>query len=329
MILYTDVTCRVVGGEQGCSLISAKTIYHQGSVPQAMGGRKGGGGGTQTVTQNTAPWAGQQPFLSEVFSEAQKNFAGRTDAAGNMTPGTGPQAFYPGQTFAPFSAPTEEALRATEARATEGSPLMRDANYLMRDTIRGDFLPKENYDADFNRSYEAARNTILPDIQSRFARSGRYGSGLSREAEARALGDVYASQKLDYNKLFQDRLARERTNQMTAMGAAPGFAEQDYADINKLAGVGAAREGQEQSRIDEEMARHAFAQAEPSERLARYMSMLQGNYGGQSTTQNPFYRNKGAGILGGANMGATAGAPFGPWGAGIGGVLGGLLGGLF
>lgn len=312
MILYTDVVCRVVGIEQGCSLISAKIIINRGTTPLAKG--RGGGGGTQTVTQNTAPWAGQQPFLSDVFTRAQ--------AQSNT-----PQSFYPGQTFASFSPPTEEALRATEARAMEGSPLMRDANYLMRDTIRGDFLPKENYDADFNRSYEAARNTILPDIQSRFAKSGRYGSGLSREAEAKALGDVFASQKLDYNKLFQDRMARERGHQMSAMGAAPGFAEQDYADINKLAGVGAAREGQEQSRIDEEMARHAFTQTEPSERLARYMAMLQGNYGHQSTTENPIFRgNKGRGILGGAMGGAAAGSPFGPWGAGIGGLLGGLTG---
>lgn len=327
MILYTDVVCRVVDKEQGCSLISAKIIITHGTTPLAKGGR--GGGGAQTVTQNTAPWSGQQPFLSDIFAEAQKNYGGRTDAAGNMMPGTGPSQFYPGQTFAPFSAPTEEALRATESRAMEGSPLMRDANSLMRDTIRGDFLPTENYDADFNRSYEAARNTILPDIQSRFAKSGRYGSGLSREAEAKALGDVYASQKLDYNRLFQDKLARERANQMTAMGAAPGFAEQDYADFNRLAGVGAAREGQEQSRIDEEMARHAFGQTEPSERLARYMAMLQGNYGSNTTnTTNAFRGNRGSGILGGALGGAGIGAGVfpGPWGAGIGGLLGGLAG---
>jgi len=318
MILYTDVVCRVVGNEQGCSLLSAKTIIYHGAIPLAKG-RGGGGGGTsyQTVTQNTTPWSGQQPFLSDVFARAQ--------AESNK-----PQEFFPGQTYAEFSPQTMEALRATEARAMEGSPLMRDANYLLRDTIRGEYLPKEAYDADFNRSYEAARNKILPDIESRFARSGRYGSGLSRQAEASALGDVYASQKLDYNKLFQDRMERERTRQQAAMGAAPAFAQADYDDFNRLASVGAAREGQSQSAIDEAMARHAFGQTEPSERLARYMSLLQGNYGGSTTSQNPYFRgNRGAGILGGALGGAGAGAPFGPWGAGIGGLLGGILGGFF
>lgn len=330
MILFRDVIYQVVGKGQGCPLISYKTITYNGIVPQAMGKRGGGGGGTQTVTQNTTPWAGQQPFLLDIFGQAQKNFQGIKDAQGNVipTPGFGPGQFYPGQTYAGFDPLTEAALGKTTERALAGSPVQNAANEQLMKTLYGEYLPYEGtHDEDFNKAYGAARDTILPDIQSRYAQGGRYGSGLAREAEAKGLGNAFAAEKLNYNRLFQDKYQKERENQMRAMGLAPAFAESDYADLARLAGVGHAYEGQNQSAIDEAMARHAFEQMEPSERLARYMQMVQGNFGNQQTTTHPFFKgNKGAGILGGALGGANLGGQFGPWGAGIGGLLGGLTG---
>lgn len=55
-----------------------------------------GSGGTTTV-QSADPWTGQQPFLNLGFQVAQQNLAQ-------------PQQFYPGRTYTPFSAQTEQGI---------------------------------------------------------------------------------------------------------------------------------------------------------------------------------------------------------------------------
>ncbi len=299
MILFRDVVCQLNGKGQGCPLISGSVIDFDGDVPLA----KGGGRPTQNITQNSAPWAGQQGYLTGGFANA---------SGLHSTPFTQ----FPGQTYASFSPQTEQALNMTEQRALAGSPVQRAGNAQLEQTLRGDYL---HGGAGFNAALDAAKNKILPDIQSRYAQGGRYGSGLAREAEASALGDSFASQ---YGK--------ERENQLRAMLFAPQAAQGDYNDLNALAGVGAQREGQEQSKIDEAMNRHDFPQKEAWDRLARYMAMVQGTYGQQGETQHQgFAGNRGAGVLGGALGGAQMGGQMGggnPWGMAAGGILGGLTG---
>lgn len=303
MILFRDVVCRL-DKEHGCSVVSLKLIESTGPVLLAKGGGRSAPS-VQNVTQNSAPWAAQQPYLTQGFERA------KTDILNT------PQTFFPGQTYANFSPQTEQALNLTQQRALAGSPAQDAANQQIQGTINGDYLyGGPGFDAAFN----AASNRILPDIQSRYAQGGRFGSGLGRTSEASALGDAFASQ-----------YGNERQNQLQASYFAPQLAQADYNDIRALAGVGAQREGQTQSGIDEAIARHDFEQQDPRQRLRDYMALVQGNYGfqGSTQTQNPgaFKGNKGAGILGGAIGGAQLGSQFGgPWGGLAGGVLGGLTG---
>lgn len=297
MKLLRDVVCQYRGKGQGCSLISATLVDFAGVVPLAKGGRP-----QQTVVNNQAPWSDQQDYLRGGFAVA----SGLHSA---------PRTVFPGQTYASFSPQTENALNLTEQRALSGSPVQRSANQELMKTLGGDYL----YGGPgFNAAYQAAANEIIPGVESRFNAGGRFGSGLARQAETKALADAFASQ-----------YGNERQNQMRAMLFAPEAAQADYNDLRALAGVGSQREGQTQSAIDEAMMRHNFPLDEGWDRLARYMGMVQGNYGGE-TLQNTYgpRGNRGAGILGGALAGGAAGAPLGPWGAGIGAGLG-ALGGLF
>lgn len=306
MFLLRNVVCQIKGKGQGCPLISGtivdvEHVYFAGGV-FGGGSRGGGGGGTQNVTQNTAPWAGQQPYLSEGFGHAKSQF-------------NTPQTFFPGQTYANFSPQTENALNMTEQRALAGSPVMRASNAELQRTLNGDYL---HGGAGFNAAFQAAANKIQPMVQSGFNQGGRLNSGLSRVAETQALGDAFAGQ-----------YGAERNHQLQAMLFAPQAAQSDYQDLSALMGVGDAREDQAQLGIDQSRQKHEFEQMEPSERLARYMAMINGNYGmsGQTSSQ-PFRGSRGGRVFGGALGGASAGAPFGPLGAGIGAAVGGL-GGLF
>src|SRR5690606_32498977 len=109
---------------------------------------------------------------------------------------------------------------------------------------------------------------VLPGIDSRFAASGRLGSGLHGRAVGEGLGDAIGS-------LAYQNYGDERTNMMRGMLFAPEMAQQDYFDIAKLAEVGAQREDMAQLGINEAMARHEFEQMEPWQRLGLYNSLIQ------------------------------------------------------
>lgn len=301
MKLLRDVVYRF-GKGQGCSLISAKVIESKGFVPLA----KGKSAPAQTVNQS--PWGPQGTHLQDIFGEARYNWEQQRPGAGNI-----PKAsFFPGQTYASFSPQTENALNLTEQRALAGSDVQRGANKELLKTLGGDYL----YGGPgFDAAFQAAANKITPMVQSGFNQGGRLHSGLSRQAETQALADAFASQ-----------YGNERENQLRAMFFAPQAAQSDYNDLKALAGVGEAREGQEQSGIDEAIARHNYNIEIPNRALAEYLSLVQGNYGGTQTTGG-FKGNKGAGLLGGAlSGGALGGTIGGPLGAGVGAGIGGLLG---
>jgi len=300
MLFNKDVILQVT--HDGVALIS-KTVT--GFTPADILYAKGGGGGqpSTTTVQKSDPWSGQQGYLTKGFQRAQSDILDQ------------PRTFYEGSTVVPYSEETEAALDLTSQRALLGSPLINQAQNQLTSTMSGDYL----YGGDaFNQAVDAATRRALPAVDSQFALGGRYGSGLAQEAQARAVGDIFANQ-------YQ----QERTNQLRGMLFAPQMAEQDYADFGKLAAVGAQREALTQEQIGEDIARHDFDQMEEQNRLADYMNLIQGTYGGtqSSTSMGPATsRNTGAGILGGAATGASIGSVVPGIGTMFGAAAGGLLG---
>ena len=114
----------------------------------------------------------------------------------------------------------------------------------------------------------------------------------------------------------------ERGRQMAAAGALPGLAATDYADFAKLGAVGSAREGLSSAYLQDEMNRHNFGQNKEADKIAKYLALVGGGYGSETTNQKPIYYNPFASGLGGALGGAQMGSYFGQpgLGAGIGGV---------
>jgi hypothetical protein len=282
---------------------------------------KGGGGsssGSQTTTtvQKADPWSGQQPYLSDVFSQAQNQYYDKS------TP-----SYYPNSTVVPFSPQTQQALDLQQNRALNGSPVETAANQQLTDTLNGNYLYGGS---GFNAAYNAAANQIIPQVNSMFNNSGRTNSGLAQTAMTQALSDAFAGQ-----------YGNERENQMRAEAFAPTAINQDYTDISKLADVGSQNEELSSENLQDAINRYNFAQNLPAAKLQEYNSLIQGTYGGTTNGEatSPLYRgNSASGILGGALGGAglasklgasAAGAGIaGPWGLALGAIGGGLLGGL-
>jgi hypothetical protein len=207
-------------------------------------------------TSNSAPWGEQQPFLKYGFDEAKRIYQDPSKPS-----------FYPGQTYAPMSGETGEALTmgADEARKTGSGFYMDPAN-----------------NPGLRNMIDSTMARVVPGATSPFIAAGRTGSGLAN----RALGEGVAAGVAPLYQAERDRMI-----------AAPG----------QLAAVGAERENWAGKPIAESMARHDYNANLDQNKLANFMQMVQGNYGGTNTSTGTQYmpgQNIFGSILGGL-MGGT------------------------
>lgn len=200
-------------------------------------------------------------------------------------------------TVVPFSEQTENSLQLQEARALGGSPLEQGAQNVIQQTLNGDFLQREN--PGFQQFADRITGDIGANINSQFAGAGRLGSQANSQALGRGIGDALAPLQ------FQQFQA-ERQNQLGAAQFAPQLAQIDFNNINQLGQVGAAREGQLGSQLQDQLNRFNFAQQEPRSRIAEVLALIGGGQFGQNQTQtSPIFSNPLASGLGAASSAAS------------------------
>lgn len=267
--------------------------------------------------------------------------------------------FFPGQTYVDFSPETERALAMITNRAEGGSATFNAGNEAIRAAAAGEYLNSNPYldsviDSSVNDITQNYLDSVVPQLNSTFARSGRFGSGAQLNSMADA-NEVLADSIGDtVSRIRYQNYDNERNRQMQAAQLSPTFANYEYADADRLLGVGSARESLSQARLQDEMDRFYFYENQPQRQLddyiARIGALTNGYSSGTSTSTNPAAFNQpqtggisggisgalgglslassltNAGVIGGGATGALAGIG-GPLGLGIAGV--GLLGGLF
>jgi len=261
--------------------------------------------GNTTIQQNSAPWSGQQPYLSTLFSGAQ-----------DLYNKGGPQ-YFPGQTMAPETQQQSQAVDLQTGRALSGSPLIQGADQAYQNTINGSMLNANPYlDQTFNQAFQQLQS----GVGGQFEGAGRFGSG----AQAGALAQGGASLA---NQIYGGNYQQERARQLNAAATAPTLANQDYTDISQLMNAGNQAQQFGQNTINDQLYRFNYQQQLPYNNLANFGKLIQGNYGQSSTTTQPFYNNSpGIGsILGTLGGGAIGGYFGGPAGASLGAGVGGSI----
>jgi hypothetical protein len=305
-----------------------------------------GGGGNTTTTTKADPWSGQQPYLQNVFSGAQNAY---NQYAGN-----------PSSSVAGFTPMQQQAMGQTQniANATNLglSPAVNNAaGSYTSNLLNGSYLNANPGSAAFsnfangsmmNNPYEsgtlnAANNAITrsyqnataPNTASAFEGAGRYGSGAygnavsqNQQDLATQLGNTDASL---VNNMYQQNMGNMLTGaqglssnyntasqqQLAGSANAPNLVNSINSAATNLYNMGGNQQALQQSQINA-----------PWQLLNNYSNLIQGQYGGQSSTSQPYYQNQAAGAMGGALGGASMGSMFGPWGTAIGGIGGGLMG---
>lgn len=318
------------------------------------GGKGGGGGGGSTTTvQKADPWEGQRDYLNSwrhwandestpyvgVFPNAYKLYV-----QGQLAPD-----YYEGNTVAGQSDWTKQALQMQADRAMNGSQLINDASTGMGNVVTGQALAgnqglntlnqmaqEDNPYAD--ELYNRANSQAQAGINASFNAAGRYGSGAHAAASADAANNL-ANQM--YGSMWDKRAAAAQGagqlynqgigQQIMGAGQAQQLGNQAYTDSAALSEAGGVMDDYNQQLINADIDRWNYDQSKALQALSNYNQLIQGNYGGTSTSTGQV-QNYGGNRLGNVAGGALAGGGLAymmgmsnPWIAG-GAALGGLLG---
>lgn len=243
-----------------------------------------------------------QPFLSYGLTEAQRLYQ-----AG------GPQ-YYQGQTYVSPSEATQTGLQALQQRATQGNPLLGQAQQtvagLMGGTVNpalagtqatagGQYLSGNPFfQGAFAPAAQAATsqfNKAIGDVTSAASKAGRYGSGAMQNLQGQASNQLaqqlantagtlayqnYATER-GLQEAAQGRLGslaqQDIANRMAAVSAAPALSSADYQDIQNLLSAGQLREGYTGQQLQSDIARYNYQQNLPQQNLATFLSGVYGN----------------------------------------------------
>lgn len=290
----------------------------------------GGGGSSapaqQTVTNNTAPWAGQQPYLSDVFAQAQalnnapgpSYFPGKVTAAPDALTGQAQQAVLnanPAVQGLGETAAATNTFNMTDARDVNSNPYLRSA-------IDAAIRPLTE---QFTESGGALQQT-----REGAQLSGQYGSsrqgiaeGLANKAYINKVGDVASTMASHgYDTGLDASVKATALNPQVQQGL--------LAPASNLDAVGQQRNAYEQAAIDDAINKWNYEQNLTGAKLAQYQNLVQGNFGGQSsglstaTGGSRGGSNNMLGILGGAAAGASLAGALG-MSAGAGAGIGALF----
>jgi hypothetical protein len=145
-------------------------------------GNKGG----QTTTTESEPWAGQSPFLEDLFAQGQNLY------------NQGPQQYYPGQTVAPFSPESMMGMDMMTQRAIGGSPQQDMFGQYLMNT-----MGQQNMD---------------PNVMFGYGNQAAQGIGAGQQTVNQGLGGMQTGQNM-MHQAGQAGMGMGQPNQMVG-GAA-------------------------------------------------------------------------------------------------------------
>lgn len=317
----------------------------------------GGGGGTTSTVSKSDPWSGQQGYLTDVFNGANQAYMGFGNGQAPTTPTSAASS------VAGFTPMQQTAMGQTNAIAagtnfSNASNVNNNTADYTNQLVNGQFLNSNPGSAAFgqfangsmnNNPYmqgmaNAAADSITrnyqtataPQTTSQMEGAGRYGSGAMANAQSQNEQNLATQLGNSMNNLYGGMYQTNMANQLQgAQGLSSNYnsaAQQQLAGamnapniVNSINGaatnlynMGGNQQALNQSQINA-----------PWQLLNNYSNLIQGQYGGQTSTQQPYYTNQMAGAMGGAMGGAALGSMLSngsSYGSGAGAALGGVMG---
>ena len=284
-------------------------------------------GGSQNVTQKSAPWGPQQQYLLQGFGGAQNLYQ-------NYTP-----QYYPGSTVEPFNPQEQQALTGIENTAQNDPNTQSSLNYAnnlesgqylnsnpgtgyfqnlvdpnntQNQTLgayaSGQYLNNNPYQNQMDQSIAAS---VLPQVTAGFVNGNSMGNPTAAYAASQGLASALApihyqnyqqqqQNQLNASNQLNSNLAAAGSGEggiygqgmqqmLAGLGLAPQTQQLAYGDLGQLFGAGQQQQQQSQQELSDQVNRYNYYQQLPYNQLNQFQSEIGGNYGGQYTT--PMYSN--------------------------------------
>lgn len=288
----------------------------------------GGGGSTNTV-QKSDPWAGQQPYLSDIYSQAGALFSNNE-----------PQ-YYPGPTYAPLTGQQQGLVSdLINTGASGGTPTLQNAAQGVAGTLSPGYTSATS--VPFNQGNSVLSNELsssylnpwnspsfqtvvgntlasaMPAATASFTNGNRGNSGLETRAATMAANDAVgglAQNQYQANQAIQnsaqqsaanDYLAQQG-NQIKAMSLAPLIDQTSMNDLTQALQASGLSQQDAQNIINAQMQQYNYGQMLPWNQLNLFENAVNGtgSPGGSTTTSQPYFSNTGANIMGGISSAAA------------------------
>ena len=239
----------------------------------------GGGGGTNTQTiQQADPWVGQQPYLGDIFQQAQQQYQ------------TGQPQYYPGQTVAqPTQATTQaQQMQADYARGQAQQTAGAGGAYSQYVLGGGLLSPSSNpwlqqaAAGAVQPAYQQLQQNVLPGIRNQFQGGGQMGGSRDALAQGTAIGLTNQGAMNTVAQMYNTAYGQGLTATNQALLALPQTIAAGAQPAQLLSAVGQQQQQQQQQNINADVARWNYNQMLPQMALQTYAQMIQGNFGGSS-----------------------------------------------
>jgi len=288
------------------------------------------GGSTNTI-QSAEPFSGQQPFILDVYNQAQNQ-------------ANTPRQFFPGQ---PFADPTQTQLDAENlARMTALGGQSAVASSMIP-ALQFQFGGPQNLASNpyLAGATEAAIRPLFTQTQSLLQQArrdsneaGQLGGDRQAILEGNVIGNFLQRAGDISAGMYNNAYGQALEAQTRSLATAPQSLAALQIPASQLGAVGAAEQARIQQAIDARRAAFEFGQVEPRARLAEYSnlvagSILPGNTSSRSMTDpgalSPTATNVGlatAGYFAAPMFGETIGGmAAGPVGAAAGYLIGSMF----
>ena len=234
--------------------------------------RFGFGGGSNTTTQKSDPWSGQQGYLTDVFGQAQNQYNNFTPQYYGYTDGTQTG----GSTVAGFNPTETSAINAIGDTGLNGSAALNSANTATTNILNSD--PSNNpYFSSMNNKIMAS---VLPGLESQFTQGNSVNNPAMAYAASSGLGDALGSQMYgNYNQGV--------ANQLNAAGTAQNLYGTQISGQQAALTAGQTQQQQAQNELTNNVNAFNYYQQLPYNKLNQYSNLVQGQYGNTTSTSSP------------------------------------------
>lgn len=241
-------------------------------------GFAGAGAGSSGSTSNSSPWAGQQPFLSDTFSQAQNlynsytpNYFGYTGTGNGNATQTG------SSTVAPMNSQETGAINQIGDLGINGTQGMNTANNAVNQYANGSMLSGNN--PYFGSVVDQIRSSMTPGLMSAFSQGSTDNPNIAYAA-SQGLGNAVGN-------AASQNYETQTQNQLNAANMAPNLYGAQLSGANAALTAGQTGQTQAQNQLNNQVNAYNYYQQLPYTQLNNYSDLVQGQYGQATTNTAP------------------------------------------